>query len=65
MAGQRVWIGKDFSKQPSCDDFAAARAGARSEVNDVVGAAHGFFVVLDDDERIAVEGESFQGIEES
>ena len=29
----------------------------------MIRSAHGFFVVFDDDKRIAVEGESFQGVE--
>ena len=62
-AGQRIRIGQDFPKRPGRDDFPAVRAGVRSQVDDVIGAAHGFLVVLDDDERIAVEGESFQGVE--
>src|SRR5690606_2706721 len=34
-------------------DLAAVHAGARAEVDDVVGRAHGLLVVLDDDERVA------------
>src|SRR5204863_221517 len=35
-------------------DPAAATAGARPEVDDVIGAANRLFVVLDDDQRVAL-----------
>ena len=35
------------------DDLTAVHAGARSDVDDVVGATNGFFVVLDHDHRVA------------
>ena len=48
--GQRIWIGDNFRKLTRRDDLAAARPGLRSKVDDVVGAAHCFFVMLDDNE---------------
>ena len=32
------------------DDLAAVHTGARAQVDDVIGSAHGLLVVLDDDE---------------
>ena len=39
---------EDFGEGSAGDDFAAATAGAGAEVDDAVGAAHGFLVVLND-----------------
>jgi len=36
------------------DNFAAANAGAGAEVDDLVGGAHGVFVMFDDDDRVAL-----------
>ena len=38
---------------PLRDDLAAVHAGAGTDVDDVIGAANRFFVVLDDDDRVA------------
>ena len=45
-------------------DFAAAHAGAGPEIDDVIGAADGVFVVFDDDQRIAVLRELGQRVEQ-
>ena len=51
---------RDFRQRPLRDDLAAMRAGPRSEIDDVIGLAHGFLVVLDDHERVSL---LFQGRE--
>ena len=56
---------EDFGEGSAGDNFAATAAGAWTEVEDLVGAAHGFLVVLDDDERVAFFGEGLEGVEES
>ena len=46
------------------DDPAAARARAGSEIDDVVGAPNRVFVVLDDEQRIALGGETGERVEQ-
>ena len=45
-------------------DLAAAHAGARAEVDDVVGRAHRVFVVLDHDHRVALVAQLGQRVEQ-
>ena len=40
--------------------MAAGLAGARAEIDDVIGAANGFFVVLDDEHGIAQIAQRFE-----
>ena len=47
-AGERCGRVHDFGGRAAGDEFAAVTAGAGAEIDDVVGAADGFFVVLDD-----------------
>ena len=42
------------------DDFAAVHSRAGSEIDDGVRSPHGFLVVLDDDERVALGPERFE-----
>ena len=44
--------------------LSAARAGARAQIDDVVGAADGVFVVLDHHQRVALLAQPIQGVEE-
>src|ERR1044071_1011253 len=55
-----IWIPLDVAQRSSRYHFAAVKSGARPEINDVIGASHGFFVVLDNDERIALVAKSSQ-----
>src|SRR3954471_3937593 len=50
---------------PLGDDFAAVPARARAQVDDVVGAAESLFIMLDDDDGVALRLERFERIEEA
>ena len=51
LAGDRVRIGGDFVRRALRDDLAAVHAGARAQIDHVVGVPDRIFVVLDDDAR--------------
>ena len=53
-----------MGKRALADDFASESARAGSEVDDGIGAAHGFVIVLDDKEAVSFVAEGDQGIEE-
>jgi hypothetical protein len=44
------------------DDLATEAAGAGAEVDDIIGVADGFFVVLDDEDGVAEVAEGFEGV---
>src|SRR4029077_7185152 len=48
--GEGIRIGDNLRNRTRDDDLAAAGASMWSEIDDMVGAPHGFFVMLDDDE---------------
>ena len=50
----------DFSRRSARDQLAAMTAGSGAEVDDIVGAADGFFIVLDDKDGIAKVAQIFQ-----
>ena len=56
---------EDFLECAGGDDFAATAAGAWSEVENPVGTAHGFLIMLHDDERVAFFGQGLEGVEEA
>src|SRR4051812_21089828 len=64
LAGGGVGIFAKFLEGAFGDNMAALHAGARSEVDDVISAAHRFFIVFDDEERIAAILEELKGVEE-
>ena len=53
QAGNRSRIRGYIIRRAQRDDFAAMRAGAGPEIDNVVRASDGFFVVLDDQDRVA------------
>ena len=52
MRGGRILRFENFLKRPLRDDLAAARAGAGTEIENVIGRADRVFVVLDHDDGI-------------
>ena len=50
---RRILRAQDFLERALRDDLAAARAGAGTEIENVVGRANRFLVVLDHDDGIA------------
>ena len=51
--GERIPTLKHFGHASLGHHFAAARAGARPEIDQVIGGANRFFVVFDDDDGVA------------
>ena len=64
-AGQRARDSLDIRGRPLGDDPPAMDAGARAEVDDVVGAADRVLVVLDDDDGVAEVAQPHQRIEQA
>ena len=52
FAGQRVRVRRDFGGRAVRHDFSAMFARRRAEINNIIRAAHGFFVMLDDENRV-------------
>src|SRR5436190_12545499 len=62
LARRGVWIFAKFLERAFGDDLAALHARAGTEIDDVIGAAHGFFVVFDDEEGVAAIFEQLKGM---
>ncbi len=60
LASERARIRGDFSGRADGHEFAASLACAGAEIHDVIGAAYRFFIVLDDEDRIAEIAQSFE-----
>ena len=55
----------DFIGRARGDQFAAVATGARTEVDDVVGAADRFFVVLDHEHGVAKIAQRFERLQQA
>ena len=55
----------DFIGRARGDQFAAVATGAGTEVDDVVGAADGFFVMLDHEHGVAEIAQRFQRLQQA
>ena len=64
MSGDAAGGFENFVNGTFCDDFAAEDTGSGSEVDDVISSAHGFFVVFDDDDGIALVAKPLEAAEE-
>ena len=64
LAGDGILVLHQFGQGSARDQPAAVHAGAGAKVDDVVGAAHRFLVVLDNDERVAARLELVQCAEQ-
>ena len=53
FGSNRMFRPKNFAQRPLRDDFTAARARPRSEIDNVIGRANSFFVVFDHDDGIS------------
>ena len=60
LAGERARIRGDFGGRADGDEFAAGFSCAGAEIDDVIGAAHGFFIVLDDEDGVAEIAQRFE-----
>src|SRR6266567_8392371 len=65
LAGERFGSGFDLSWFAVGDEVAAGVARARTEVDDKIGAADGFFIVLDDEAGVAEIAKMFKRAEEA
>ena len=63
LPGQRSGAGGHDAGAAGGHDLAPVDARARTEIHDVVGRPHGLFIVLDDDDRIALVPQLAQGIQ--
>ena len=55
----------DVAQRPLHHNFAAMHSRARPEIDDVIGAAHRFFVMLDDHERVSLLPQRRQRFEQA
>ena len=61
LAGERGGVLGDLGRRPGGDHVAAVLAGARPEVDQVVGGEHRPLVVLDHDHRVAEVAQAVEG----
>jgi hypothetical protein len=59
-AGLGIWRILNVFYAAFCDQVAATLAGARPDVDDVVGVANRVFIVLNDYQRIAFVAQTFE-----
>ena len=64
-AGKRRRRGHDLLRRAFGDDEASQASRARSKIENKIGVADGFFVVLDDENRVAQVAEFFQSLDEA
>ncbi len=65
LSGERFGSGFDLLRLAVGDEVAAGIARARTEVDDEIGAADGFFIVLDDKDGVAEIAKMFERAEEA
>ena len=65
LSGEAVRMHYDVREGAGCHHLAAADAGARTEINEIVGRPHGLLVVLDDDDGVAHVAEFFEAAEQA
>src|SRR5690606_19704374 len=65
VAGDRAGICHDVVRSALGDDFATVNAGARPDVDDVIGQANGVFVVLDHDHGVAQVAQVREGLQQA
>ena len=61
---QRTGVLKDFGKRPLGHHFTAVDACARSQINDVVGAANRLLVMFDDEHGVSKVAQSFECLQQ-
>src|SRR4029077_6333542 len=64
-AGEGAGRGGDLLRRADGDKMAAGGTGAGAEIHDVIGAADGFLVVLDDENGVAKVAQGFQSAEKA
>src|SRR5580700_563134 len=65
LAGERARIRRYFRRRANGDELAAGFSSARAEIDDIVGAAHGFFIVFDDENGVSKVAQSFESGEQT
>ena len=62
--GLRIGLGADVSGRALRDQTATALTRTGANVDDVVGVANGFFVMLDHHQGVALVTQGFEGLEQ-
>src|SRR5205809_928987 len=65
MSGQTAFGLSDGVRRARCDQVSAFSAGAWAKINDIVGTANGFFIVLNDNDSITEITQFFERREEA
>ena len=65
LAGERLGVAHDLLGRALGHEVAAVLAGARAEVDQVVGRAHRALVVLDDDHRVAEVAQPLERVDQA
>ena len=65
LAGERCGICRDFFGRSCGDEMSAGGACAGAEIDDVVGAANRFFIVLDYEHGVAEVTQGFESAEQA
>ena len=60
-----VCVSLDILQRSGCHYLAAVDPGARAEIDDVIGAPHRFFIVLDNHERVPFFAQRSERIEQA
>src|SRR5262249_49197432 len=60
LSGDTLLAGHDPRHRPRDDDLAPLNSWAGAKVNDMIGCAHRLFVMLDDDDRVALVAQARQ-----
>ena len=53
MAGEAPFVSRDGVRRSRGDHMSSLCSGARAKVDDIIGAPNRFFIVFDDDDRVA------------
>ena len=64
LARQRIGVPKKFLKGTSCHHFSAFNSRTRPQIDNVIGTAHRFIIVLDHDQRVAARLQLFERCEQ-
>ena len=64
-AGQRIGSGGNFVRLAGGNQITAGVSRAGTEIDNVIGAANGVFVVLDDEHGVAEIAKLFEGVKEA
>ena len=64
LPGHRLGMLHQLSQSSTCHDLSAVNTRARAKINDVIGAAHRVFVVLDNHDGISSRAKFLEHVEQ-